>query len=86
MVTLVYFTASWCQPCKTFGPLLERTMPSYPSIAFEKVDVDANRQRAIENNVLGLPFLLVQRDGESFAGRQGAMSAYQLTEWLDSLK
>ncbi|XP_078704028.1 thioredoxin-like isoform X2 [Branchiostoma floridae x Branchiostoma belcheri] len=59
LLLLVYFTATWCGPCKMLGPEYERasTLPEYKDVKFVMVDVDeaevdemsgANRDRMIE--------------------------------------
>lgn len=35
MIRLIYFTATWCGPCRTFGPLLARQ-----GLPIERVDID----------------------------------------------
>lgn len=38
---LLYFTASWCQPCKKMGPMIEQFAADYAGrLQVEKVDVD----------------------------------------------
>lgn len=37
---VVDFSATWCQPCKMLGKVLESLEGQYPSIKFVKVDID----------------------------------------------
>lgn len=39
-LVVVYFSASWCQPCRSIGPVYERLSDKYPTVVFLKVDVD----------------------------------------------
>jgi thioredoxin 1 len=33
----MYFTATWCPPCKKIGPIFEKMAPDFPDITFIKV-------------------------------------------------
>jgi thiol-disulfide isomerase/thioredoxin len=37
---VLYFTASWCPPCKVIGPIVEKMAKSNPDITFVKIDID----------------------------------------------
>ena len=70
-VTLKYFYADWCGPCKTQDPILEELEEEYPDVEFEKVDVDEEQDVANEYQVRSLPTLIVENeDGivERFVG------------------
>jgi thioredoxin 1 len=60
MKKLLYFTASWCQPCKTFGPIMDEVAKEFP---VEKIDVDRNA-KALLYHVKTIPTVLLV-DGEA---------------------
>ena len=52
---LLYFTATWCEPCKTYGPKIESVAKRYPDIRFYKVSVEDNPKLASSYEVMSLP-------------------------------
>ena len=46
--SIVYFTASWCPPCKMISPLYEKFSKEYTAVKFSKVDVDENDGAAMQ--------------------------------------
>ena len=46
MLTIKYFTASWCGPCKMFGPTFDNAMME-TGTNYQKVDVDVSKDMAL---------------------------------------
>jgi thiol-disulfide isomerase/thioredoxin len=43
--SVLYFTASWCPPCKMIAPIYASLAETYPAVAFGKIDIDDNQVR-----------------------------------------
>lgn len=73
---VVDFWAEWCGPCKMIAPILEE-LAAENSETFKvgKVNVDNNRQTAMQYNVRSIPTLLIFKDGQVVPNGQivGAM-------------
>ncbi|MGE8281975.1 MAG: thioredoxin [Stenotrophomonas sp.] len=80
---LVDFWATWCGPCKTLGPILEKLAGDYNG-AFElaKVDVDKEQQIAAAFQIRSVPTVFLIKDGQIVDGFPGAMPEGQLREFL----
>jgi thioredoxin 1 len=52
---LVDFYATWCGPCKMLIPRLELLETQYPNVKFVKLDVDQNREFAMEMGLRSVP-------------------------------
>lgn len=65
---LVNFTASWCVPCKTFNPLLEKVNKEYGNkVIIKIVDVDKYKSLANKYPLRVIPSqILINVDGKPF--------------------
>ncbi|HFL6370812.1 TPA: thioredoxin, partial [Stenotrophomonas maltophilia] len=80
---LVDFWATWCGPCKTLGPMLEKLAAEYNG-AFElaKVDVDKEQQIAAAFQIRSVPTVFLVKGGQLVDGFPGAIPEGQLREFL----
>jgi putative thioredoxin len=71
---VVEFWATWCQPCKQLGPMLERlTEQAQGSFRLARVDVDASPNLALRYGVRSVPTVKAILQGQvvgEFAGLQ----------------
>merc|ERR1711916_22820 len=52
---VIYFTATWCGPCKHISPVYESLSKKYFNFSFLKVDVDKNKDIAQKFGVSSMP-------------------------------
>ncbi|WP_049623248.1 thioredoxin [Frateuria defendens] len=80
---LVDFWATWCGPCKTLGPMLEKLADEYAGgFRLAKVDVDKNQQLAAMFGIRSIPTVMLVKDGQIVDGFAGALPEGQLREFL----
>lgn len=81
--TVVYFTGSWCQPCKNFGPIVEDMAKRMEGdVRFLKADMDKTSQAAQELNIRSLPSLVLFNDGMVREIHAGTMKLNELRLWI----
>lgn len=57
--------APWCAPCHMIAPVIEELAKDYAGkILFGKLNVDENRRTTTQYQIMGIPALLVFKNGE----------------------
>jgi putative thioredoxin len=80
---LVDFWATWCEPCKTLGPMLEKLAAEYNGgFRLGKVDVDKQQELAGMFGIKSIPTVVLVKDGQVLDGFAGALPEGQLREFL----
>ncbi|MEJ6395766.1 co-chaperone YbbN [Gymnodinialimonas sp. 2305UL16-5] len=88
---IVDFWATWCGPCKTLGPMLEKAVTEAKGkVKMVKIDVDAEQRLAGALAQQGLPLQSIPTVVAFFQGRpvdmfQGAVPESQIKDFIKKL-
>jgi thioredoxin-like negative regulator of GroEL len=75
MKKILYFTASWCQPCKNFRPVMEQVSRELP---VQFIDIDSNPQLVAEYGVRNVPTVIVVNNGQVASKQSGVLTESQI--------
>lgn len=79
---LVDFWATWCGPCRMLAPVLEEVAEERQDVTVCKVDVDEERELALEYGISSIPTLLVFKNGEVVKKSIGVISKEEMLALL----
>ena len=80
MKKILYFTAPWCGPCQTLGPIIESLSGQ---INYKKVNVDENQDLSIQYGVRNVPTLLLLENEEEVSRLVGVQSKEAILEFYN---
>lgn len=80
---LVDFWAEWCTPCKMIAPMVDEIAEQYAGkLRVAKLDADTNQDVLMNYGVMGIPTLILFKDGEAVARVTGYKPKDKLTAEL----
>lgn len=83
---IVDFWATWCGPCKTLGPALEKVVrEARGAVRMVKVDVDKNQDLAAQLRIQSVPTVYAFKGGRPVDAFTGAQPESQLKSFVQRL-
>jgi len=80
MRRLYYYSAPWCQPCQTLGPVMDQVGTVIPVV---KVNVDYEADLAQRANVRSVPTVILVENDQEVRRFTGARSYDQLIQFIN---
>lgn len=83
--TMVYFGATWCQPCNRQFPIVEDLAKDLEGKAlFVKIDIDDSHELATTYKIKSIPSMLVFQDGKLINTQIGSTTKANLLKMFPS--
>ena len=82
MNKLIYVSATWCGPCRQFGPTMDRVASS--GIPVQKMDADDDQKSLIQYGIRSVPTVIkVNAIGAEISRISGARSEQEIVEFYN---
>lgn len=85
-IVLVDFWASWCGPCRQFGPTFQASSDKHPDIVHAKVDTEAEQQLAAAAQIRSIPTLMAFKKGKLLFNQPGALPPAALEDLVQQVR
>ena len=83
---IVDFSATWCGPCRTQEPILDRWAAAHPGVKVVGVDVDQAPKTAGSYGIRSVPTIAVFIDGQAILGAAGVQNDKRLDALVEEAK
>ena len=85
-ITLVDWWASWCGPCRMFGPVFQAASEKHQDITFGKIDTEDQPALSAAARITSIPTLMAFRDGILVFSQPGALPAASLEQLIQAVR
>src|SRR6516165_11900547 len=85
-ITLIDWWASWCGPCRMFGPVFQAASEKHQDITFGKIDTEDQQGLSGAARITSIPTLMAFRDGILVFSQPGALPAASLEQLIQAVR
>jgi len=85
-ITLVDWWASWCGPCRMFGPVFQAASEKHQDVTFGKIDTEDQQDLSAAAGITSIPTLMAFRDGILVFRQPGALPAAALEQVIKAVQ
>lgn len=85
MTQILYFSTTWCGPCKMFKPIVQG-VAAETGTPVQYVDAELMKEAASQYNVQSVPTIVVVNDGKVTYQHTGVLSKQQLVSLFNTFR
>jgi len=85
-IVLLDSWASWCGPCRMFGPIFEEASEKNADLVFAKVDTEEQQDLAAGLAIMSIPTLMIFRENVLVFSQPGALPAEALENLIEQVR
>ena len=85
-IILLDFWASWCGPCKQFGPVFEAASEEHTDVVFAKINTEEEQELAAQFQIRSIPTLMAIKEQVIVFSQPGALPASALSEIIGKIR
>lgn len=81
---IVYIWASWCLPCRTMSPAIERAADKFSGqVELRKINADEHPEEIKALKIMGVPTVILYQQGQEIYRRTGALGEKELAKLFE---
>jgi thioredoxin 1 len=86
MLEVKKFYGTWCGPCRTLAPTIEKLKEQHTDVKFIDIDVDKDFEAASKYAVRSIPLVVIEQNGKEVQRFSGVQSEMAYNNALNELK
>ena len=83
MVTVKKFSALWFGPCRTLAPVMNEIKGQFSNVKFEEYDVDTDVDEVVKYNIVSVPTVIIEKNGQLIERFTGVSSKIAYTNAIN---